>query len=579
VIWYLENPQRFRHERESLERLAARAPWLLAGDWRMDGSFRVVWDVEIVTSSRTYPVTLQFPNHFPHSPALVLPRGSSERWSAHQYGAGGELCLEFGPDNWHSEFTGAELLESAFRLLRGESPQSPEHAIVPSRHATTLGQDLRTRPLRLLVTHSLLEILSSVPLHIVVKGALVGSHHEETIVFVIASMLLPDGTEWSDSSVPQLIKQEGYERPMLIVRWPNEMARPSTDNAQVLGGALGLSKIPDDVCYVFVVQGTAVYGHRIWDGGRVSEIATIPTGTQLPRLDAEHSTLSSRRVAVVGCGSLGSKVAVTLARAGVGRFLLVDADLMLPENLVRHELDWREMGVHKTAAVARRIQLVNPRAECQTRQHLLGGQESSGSIETLIGSLAECNLILDATANGRAFGYLCAAACAGTKPVVWAEVFGGGFGGLIARHRPSLEPDPASMRHIIEAWCADQGTPLPPRAVDYETRGEGVPLIADDADVTVIAAHTARLAIDTLIQRTPSMFPYSVYMIGLGQGWIFDQPFDTRPINVGTPSEAFEAAPVEAELASQEMELIFELFTKRKNETASAGIDPDASQT
>ena len=58
------------------------------------------------------------------------------------------------------------------------------------------------------------------------------------------------------------------------------------------------------------------------------------------------------------------------------------------------------------------------------------------------------------------------------------------------------------------------------------------PAIADDADVTVIAGNAARMAIDLLIPRDPSMFPHSVYLIGLAEGWIFDQPFETRPIDV-----------------------------------------------
>jgi hypothetical protein len=84
-------------------------------------------------------------------------RDSAERWSSHQYGAGGELCLELGPDNWHQDLTGANMIESARRLLEGEASSPDQHGIVPSRHATTLGQDLRSRRLRLLVTPALSE--------------------------------------------------------------------------------------------------------------------------------------------------------------------------------------------------------------------------------------------------------------------------------------------------------------------------------------------------------------------------------------------------------------------------------------
>ena len=203
-----------------------------------------------------------------------------------------------------------------------------------------------------------------------------------------------------------------------------------------------------------------------------------------------------------------------LARAGVGQFLLIDDDIMLPDNLVRHDLDWREVTAHKVDGLARRIRLVNPDAQCDTRPYRLGGQQSSGSLETLIDTISKCDLIIDATADPKVFNYLCAAAEIGKRPLVWAEVFGGGIGGLIARHRPGIEPRPATMRAQIEQWCRDQGKPIERAPGRYETEIDGVPTIADDADVSAIASHAARLAIDTAIPRDPSIFPHSVYLIG-----------------------------------------------------------------
>jgi hypothetical protein len=272
---------------------------------------------------------------------------------------------------------------------------------------------------------------------------------------------------------------------------------------------------------------------------------------------------------IVGCGSVGSMIAVMLARAGVGNFLLVDDDIMFPDNIVRHQLDWREVGTHKADGVARAIELVNPSAGWSIRRLKLGGQESGQSVETLIGVLGKCDLIIDATADPRVFNYLCAASKSGKKPLIWAEVYGGGIGGLVARHRPDLEPDPASMRRSIESWCADQGKPIERTAEDYETSRDGQPLIADDADVTVIAAHTARFAIDTLLNRTPSFFPHSVYMIGLAPGWIFDEAFDTKPIDVGLPTAA-AVAEIDPELRDSELAKIAAMLSESANEASSS---------
>ena len=270
--------------------------------------------------------------------------------------------------------------------------------------------------------------------------------------------------------------------------------------------------------------------------------------------------------------SLGSKIAVMLARSGVGKFLLVDDDLFLPDNLVRHDLDWRDVGIHKADSVAKRIELVNPAAGCSIRKHRLGGQESSGSIESLLKSLAECDMIIDATAEASVFNYLCAAVAISKKPMVWAEVFGGGFGGMLARYRPAKEPDPASMRLAIENWCADQGKVLPRPAHRYGAE-PNAPAIADDADVTVIAGHAARMAIDLLIPRDPSLFPHSVYMIGLAGDWIFDQPFETRPIDVGPPRPEPEAAEDSVE-AEAEFEFVKKLFSEY-DDAASGGTAPN----
>jgi len=304
------------------------------------------------------------------------------------------------------------------------------------------------------------------------------------------------------------------------------------------------------------------------DDDTLSEVAVIPPTPFLPRLDKDHEALAGRKVAIVGCGSLGSKIALMLARSGVGGFLLVDDDLFLPDNLVRHDLDWRDIGTHKAQSVARRIELVNPTASCSIRKVRLGGQESGGTIETLIKSLAECDLIIDATADAGVFNYLCAAVAISQKPMVWAEVFGGGFGGLIARHRPSREPDPASMRRAIENWCVDQGKVLP-RPVHRYGGELDAPAIADDADVTLMAGHGARMAIDLLIPRDPSIFPNSVYMVGLAEGWIFGQPFDTRPIDVGPPLPEPEMV-VDVEEAETEFKFVKKLISEYKD-AASGG--------
>jgi hypothetical protein len=104
-------------------------------------------------------------------------------------------------------------------------------------------------------------------------------------------------------------------------------------------------------------------------------------------------------------------------------------------------------------------------------------------------------------------------------------------------------------------------------------------LIADDADVTAIAAHAARLAIDTLVARSPSAFPNSVYLIGLSRGWIFEAPFDTYPIDVGPPRAADTQANADSQETAAEIAAVVQLLTDYQNAASPASSDSQANST
>ena len=58
----------------------------------------------------------------------------------------------------------------------------------------------------------------------------------------------------------------------------------------------------------------------------------------LGRLSGSKAVPNDTKVALVGCGSLGSKIAMHLARNGNGPFLLIDHDIFMPHNNARHAL-------------------------------------------------------------------------------------------------------------------------------------------------------------------------------------------------------------------------------------------------
>ena len=66
--------------------------------------------------------------------------------------------------------------------------------------------------------------------------------------------------------------------------------------------------------------------------------------------------LRSATVAVAGCGGLGSNVAVALARAGVGRLILADRDVVEASNLNRQFFFLGDIGRRKVEATAEHLQ-------------------------------------------------------------------------------------------------------------------------------------------------------------------------------------------------------------------------------
>jgi len=77
----------------------------------------------------------------------------------------------------------------------------------------------------------------------------------------------------------------------------------------------------------------------------------------------EAERLQEKHVLIVGLGSGGSALALMTARAGVGRFTLVDPDTLELENVGRHMLSRESVGQPKVKAMKRAIKAVNPQAE------------------------------------------------------------------------------------------------------------------------------------------------------------------------------------------------------------------------
>jgi molybdopterin/thiamine biosynthesis adenylyltransferase len=545
-MWWAKDPDRLKRETTDIDALREHEAWLSAAVPRLLKGLRLAFDFDIVVNAEAFPFTLEYPAFFPATPPLVIPR-DGRQLSNHQYGDGGELCLEYRSDNWDPSVTGAMMIASTHRLLAGERPARGERADVPSAHQASIGQQLRGRFCRFLSTPALCAYAANLP----IGSSRVGQVVEITApgkiwTAYVAALGSADSPDWHETTIPD----RGYKRaPVVMLRVADLKDVPSAPDQDFLdrliaGQAGGEIKANG---FIVIADGSAarmLYAFDNKDGERVVlSYQTVDIADGGGRLPEGYGVLAQKKVGIVGCGSLGSKIATSLARSGVSEFVLVDEDVLKSGNLVRHDLDADSLGAHKAYALESRLKAVRAGITASARAVVLGGQESSGSTASVLDELAACDLLIDATADPQAFNFVAAVARDRLRPMLWAEVYAGGIGGFVARLRPNIEPPPHAARRQYLAWCQEQNVPWRRQDAGYGSRGAGLPpAVADDGDVGVIAAHASRMAIDALVNPEASLFPHPAYVIGLQRGWIFEAPFDTRPIDF-VAEESWATAP------------------------------------
>lgn len=75
---------------------------------------------------------------------------------------------------------------------------------------------------------------------------------------------------------------------------------------------------------------------------------------------AEQQKIAAASVAVCGCGGLGSNIAVNLARAGVGRLILIDFDKVELSNMHRQQYKFGQIGEAKAEALKANLGEIAP---------------------------------------------------------------------------------------------------------------------------------------------------------------------------------------------------------------------------
>lgn len=164
--------------------------------------------------------------------------------------------------------------------------------------------------------------------------------------------------------------------------------------------------------------------HAIEPGDRV---VLIKRG-EVPRADEMEALMMSRHtagvhekvkkatVAIAGLGGLGSNIAVSLARIGVGRLILMDYDVVEPSNLNRQHYLIAHIGQKKTEALKAQIESINPFIEVEAHDVYLSEDNAASFI-------AQADIAVEAFDDPAAKAMLVSVwrRCCPDKPIVAAS--------------------------------------------------------------------------------------------------------------------------------------------------------------
>lgn len=93
------------------------------------------------------------------------------------------------------------------------------------------------------------------------------------------------------------------------------------------------------------------------------KVVCIPESFFPRTIDFFHETfkeIKSKKVAIIGLGSLGSTIAYQLVKTGIEEFEFFDYDTLQPENISRHIGKITQLGMFKTDAVKEILKKINP---------------------------------------------------------------------------------------------------------------------------------------------------------------------------------------------------------------------------
>jgi len=242
----------------------------------------------------------------------------------------------------------------------------------------------------------------------------------------------------------------------------------------------------------------------------------------LARVASLHP-LATKKVVLVGAGSIGSMIAWQLARAGVGEITLIDDDFVQVGNMPRWQLGLPFVGRQKVNALKDYLSHSYPYTKINSIPYCIGTPRSSPHSESdqyAVGNAIEtADLVIDATAEWGVSHFLSDSCKQHNVAYFWATGTPGSRGGVVGRVIPGV------TRGCWKCFQYHQTqgniiTPAQDDAPDIQPKGCFHPTFTGTGfDMDEVSLAAARLAVSTLCQGSPNAYPALPWDVGVVSLW------------------------------------------------------------
>lgn len=263
-------------------------------------------------------------------------------------------------------------------------------------------------------------------------------------------------------------------------------------------------------------------------------------------LKKAHNVLDTRRICIIGLGSVGSKIADELARNGIQHFFLFDSDVLKPENVLRSQEFLRSVGYPKAKIYYDHLKKINPLIDVEWFfGSPLHPQFRSKFLEILKTShLVIC--AIDSEEDEIQIQKLCMQS---NTPAIYSICLDSGHYGRIYRVIPGetacaeciriqSQKDPSTFPSLVQDINEDDENDV---QNSLDSKKSSFPLSSYEnpgtpginLDIWEIALKTVRMSLQTLARNTdleriiPDTYVDHI-LISNRKGWIFEEPYQIR---------------------------------------------------